>query len=174
METATLPELDAAARRELAADHLALARKLARPFKLAHPTDRDEYESAAGMALVKAANAYDPSRGAKFATFARHCIVGALIDVRRRGRPIGLQAGDVALSLVPSAAEPTGRAAELADEVARMLRKLPPRLAAACRALYVDGMTQAEAAAELGYSKAGMSKMVRLALDLLRESARVA
>src|SRR4051794_5854259 len=68
----------------LAARYLPMARALAKPLKAAWPAARDEFESAACLALVEAAEAFDPSRNVKFSTFARYRIWGALRDVQRR------------------------------------------------------------------------------------------
>src|SRR5205807_753874 len=73
--------------RELAAQFLPLARKLAKPLKTMFAQWKDEFESAACLALVEAARSYDPSRNIRFATFARFRIRGALMDV---GRVMGL------------------------------------------------------------------------------------
>ena len=48
------------ARQRLAARYLPLARALARPLKQSWPQARDEFESAACLALVEAAEAFDP------------------------------------------------------------------------------------------------------------------
>ena len=45
--------------------------------------ERDEFESAACLALVEAARSFDPTRNIRFATFARFRIRGALVDVGR-------------------------------------------------------------------------------------------
>ena len=59
-----------AGQQTLALRYLPLARKLARPFKAAWPALRDDFDSAACLALVEAASSFDPERNVKFATFA--------------------------------------------------------------------------------------------------------
>lgn len=76
-------------RQALAERYYPLALALARPLKRSFPADRDEFESAAGLALVEAAESYDPRFGVKFPTFARHRISGALRDVQRNRIPGG-------------------------------------------------------------------------------------
>jgi DNA-directed RNA polymerase specialized sigma subunit len=72
-----------AEQQDLAATYMPMARALARPLKEAYPALRDELESAACLALVEAAESYDPARNVRFSTFARHRIWGALRDVQR-------------------------------------------------------------------------------------------
>jgi DNA-directed RNA polymerase specialized sigma subunit len=52
-------------------------------MRYAWPGAQDEFESAALLALVEAAQAFDPTRGVKFTTFAHHRISGALRDLKR-------------------------------------------------------------------------------------------
>src|SRR5690349_18923074 len=78
-----------AAQQELALRFLPLARSLARPFKMSWPSLRDDFESAACLALVESAEAFEPERNIKFITFARHRIWGALRDVQRSVLPLG-------------------------------------------------------------------------------------
>ena len=47
------------------------------------PGASDELQSVAYLALVEAAQSFDPSRNVNFATFARLRIQGALLDLRR-------------------------------------------------------------------------------------------
>src|SRR5262245_53427573 len=56
---------------DLAADYMPLARALAKRFKDAWAFENDEFESAACLALVEAAQSYDASKNVKFATYAR-------------------------------------------------------------------------------------------------------
>ena len=69
---------------ELAAKYLPMARALSRPFKDRFPDSWEEFDSAACLALVEAARAFDPDRDVKFSTFARRRIWGGLCDARRQ------------------------------------------------------------------------------------------
>ncbi len=62
----------------LAVRYLPMARALAKPLKRTWPSESDEFESAACLALVEAAQSFDETRNVKFATFARYRIWGAL------------------------------------------------------------------------------------------------
>lgn len=171
-----------AAQQDLAARYVPLARHLARPLQRAWPAAREEFESAALMALVEAAQSYDPSRNVRFATFARLRITGALRDVQRRQalpgwrvdrehaplvgplQPDSEQSGRVLLS---DPGRPVGSEYEAADAVEGWLRKLPPRHAAACRQIYLQGKTQTLAARALGCSQSRLCCLHREALAML-------
>lgn len=170
------------AQRALAADYVPLARALSKPLKAALPEARDEFESAALLALVEAAESFDPDRGIRFSTFARHRIRGALRDVQRslvvsgwrddasnapcvghlvpeleqHGRVLGIQ---------PDA--PVGEDLEQTEAIERWLRRLPPKHAAACRQIYLHGKSQGEAARTLGCSQSRLSYMHREAMAML-------
>lgn len=173
------------ARQGLAVQHLALARRLAgRQFRR-WPRERDEFESSALLALVEAAEAFDPRRGIQFTTFARHRIEGAMRDVQRRlyarTRPWdrlseeltpaenGPGLNDHAARVLGIQSQPAvGAELEGQDAVEHWLRALPRRYAEACRELYVHGRNQTEAAAVLGISQSRLSAMHRAALAMLQ------
>jgi hypothetical protein len=67
----------------MAERYISLARSLAKPYKRRWPSEWEELDSAALFALVEAVEAFDPSRGVPFGTFARIRILGALRDVCR-------------------------------------------------------------------------------------------
>jgi RNA polymerase sigma factor (sigma-70 family) len=173
-------------RQRLVARYLPLARALSRPYKRHWAGARDEFDSAAALALVEAAESFDPERGVNFATYARHRIDGALRDVRRdlidhhqrfltntpasgdvlagdgcpthRGRLLGI-----------AAPEEVGEDLERREMVEHWLAKLPRRHAYACRQAYYHHRTQAQIARDLGYSQSRMSNIYREALELLRD-----
>lgn len=68
---------DAGARDALIVAHLGLAKHLARRF-VARGQTQDDLIQAACLALVKAADRYDPSRGVEFSAYAARVIVGEL------------------------------------------------------------------------------------------------
>ena len=167
------------AQQDLAMRYLPLARSLAKPYKASWPASRDEFESAACLALVEAAESFDPARNVKFATFARHRIWGALRDVQRgmialgwrcdaaHAPTVGSLPRDVeqhghVLGVQPE--EPVGAALEAIDEIEGWLRKLPARHAAACREIYLRGKTQHEAARSMGFSQSRLSCIHREAM----------
>ena len=171
------------AQQELASRFLPLARGLSKPLKLMYPCWRDEFESAACMALVEAARRYDPSKNIRFATFARFRIRGALMDVGRAMLLAGLedvedQPGVVALTpfneergkvLVAVEPPPVGEDVDDVDELENWLRKLPQRHAEVCRLYYLFGKSQAEIADLFGCSQSEITRLHKKSLDLLSE-----
>jgi RNA polymerase sigma factor (sigma-70 family) len=172
---------------ELAEQFLPLARGLARPLKRMFRQWRDDFESAACMALVEAARNFDPSRNIQFATFARFRIRGALNDVGRsmclsgwegdherapevhRLTPLNEEFGIVLNSVTDPA---VGTDVEAADSVERHLRRIPPRHAEVCRLRYLEGKTLAEVAEVLGVSQSEINRIHRQAMELLTEPYR--
>lgn len=176
------PPLDDAGR-ALAAAYLPLARALARPLKDRWPRDRDEFESAACLALVRAAQAFDPAAGARFVTIAWNQIHWGLADARRKLHPGCRRVGPArALRLVPldearaAPARPAARgsgpgppaACEASEAFEHRLRPLPDRDRVLLRLLYRDGLTEADAARALGRSKTWAHARHAAALARLR------
>jgi RNA polymerase sigma factor (sigma-70 family) len=174
---------------ELAARYIPLAQTLSAPLKRDWPSAREDFESAAMMALVEAAQAFDPTREIKFGTFARFRILGAMRDVHRdmlvRNGWTPDQAEIPAIaSLVPTMEEhghvlgikdqhEAGRDLELSEAVEALLRGLPRLHAEACRLLYIEGLNQEEAARRLGYSKTRLSTLHRESILFLANSCGV-
>jgi RNA polymerase sigma factor (sigma-70 family) len=173
--------------RAMAEQFLPLARALARPLKQMFPHWKDDFESAACLALVEAARSFDPERNIRFATFARFRIRGALFDVGRSMSLAGWEgdhenAPDL-VRLTPlneefgivlnSVRDPeVGADVDAIDAVEQWLRKLPRRHAEVCRRYYIDGKTQAEVAGEMGVSQSEITRIHRQSLDLLSEPYR--
>jgi len=171
-------------RQRLVLKFLPLARAWAKPFKKEWRWSREEFDSAAYLALVEAAVAYDPIRGVRFGAFAQSRIRGAMVDLANHlihtYRTNGSAderfyhliespdpKGRVMLSTED---EPVGSKVEAEEFVERWLDKLPARHAQACREIYVKGKTQNEAAEVLGCSKSKISVIHREAIDLIRDS----
>jgi RNA polymerase sigma factor (sigma-70 family) len=170
---------------ELATSYMPLARKLAKPMKTHWPSYFEELDSAACLAMVEAAQAFDPERGVKFATFARMRILGALLDARRR---IHAKAVDRPLPNVPrvyryipgmhersmlmlTSPDPdVGTDIESTEEVEYWLKALPPKHAKICREMYLDHLSQTEVAKRYGCAKSRISHIHSEAIQFLRES----
>jgi RNA polymerase sigma factor (sigma-70 family) len=174
-----------AAQSELAERYVPLAKSIAKPLKLAFPSSADDFESAALFGLVEAAQSFDPDRGVKFATFARYRIRGALRDALRDMVASGFhgnadespcvtsmtaESEEMGRMLLTSPDEPVGALFDGDEFVERCLMQLPARHRAACRKIYVDGKSQAEAAAELGYSKSRLSYLHKESLGILSDA----
>ena len=169
----------------LASKYLPMAKSLAKPLKKNWPVESEEFESAALLALVEAAQSFDPTRNVKFATFARYRIWGALRDVQRglitAGWRADMQNAPSVSSLTYDAEEhgrvlgsvpdaPVGEEFEAIDFVESWLRKLPAKHAEACRQIYIHDRTQGEAADHVGCSKSRLSYLHKESLDLLKDA----
>jgi RNA polymerase sigma factor (sigma-70 family) len=162
--------------------YLPLAEAMARKTDLPK-SELDDLISAGYLALVEAAQSFDPACKVNFATFARHRIRGALTAYRRswlglarRGKsarapafhrldPRDTTHGPV-LTQEP---EPRiGPVFEQTEALESYFRRLPSDQAAACRLIYLHGKSQEEVADLLGYSEAHLSRLHRDALAALR------
>jgi RNA polymerase sigma factor (sigma-70 family) len=171
-----------AEQQELAALYVPMARSLAKPYKEAWPNEWEAFDSAAMMALVEAAESFDPGRYVRFSTFARIRIVGALLDIQRQivkterqvdGTHSSHTGGDMTNlegigEILNATSEPeVGAELESCDAVEAWLCKLPAQHASACREIYLNGCNQAEAAERLGCSQSRMSMIHREAIAML-------
>ncbi len=171
----------------LATRYLPLARSLARRMKHSFPDAVDEFQSAAFLALVEAAQSFDSSQGVGFASFARHRIWGALCDLRReiirRFRPcgskselvvmqlaMGFETGGRLIGVEPD--EPVGSELETLETLQDWIGQLPRLQAQAFRYIYLDGKTQQEAAALVGCSKSNLNRIHSEGLRSLRQTYR--
>jgi RNA polymerase sigma factor (sigma-70 family) len=152
-----------------------MARQLAQRSGKFWPTEHDELQSAACMALAAAARAYDPSRKVGFGSYARHRIRGALRDLQRILRSNGqrenvprpsyrkLRVFDdekaQQTSVTPAHSNRTQSAA-----LERWLNGLPKAQATACRLIYVHAKTPDEVAAAVGCSKSFLFRLHREAV----------
>jgi RNA polymerase sigma factor (sigma-70 family) len=148
----------------------------------------DDLQSAAYLALVEAAQSFDPSRKVDFAAFARHRIDGALRDVRRESiqhtpRPehghsaesdrVGLEveSGSWILDAVPAA--PVGSDLEDLETVQAWISRLPRLQSQALYHIYLEGKTQEEAAALIGCSPPTLSRIHKDAIASIQFSRRL-
>lgn len=169
------PPLDDA-QRALTLQYLPLAKAMAGRVARKWPAGGDDFQSAAFLGLVEAAQAFDPNRGVSFATFARRRVMGALIDAQRsllikgwrgtsqtRPRFVQLEADSEARGQVVGIQDdrPIGAELEAAEAVEHWLDKLPARDSAALRLIHLDGKTQAEAAEAVGCSPATITRIHR-------------
>lgn len=171
--------------RGLTMRYLGMARAMASRFAQSRPLAGDEFESAAHLALVEAAQAYDSSRDVDFATYARHRIRGALMGVQRdlfaegwRGDVDGLpkfqpfehDSEEHGRVVGVRADRPVGAALETAETVENWLNKLPGLHSAAFRHIYFEGKSKSEAAALVGCSNASMSRIYHETLAWLHQA----
>jgi RNA polymerase sigma factor (sigma-70 family) len=148
-----------------------------------HPEWKQEFQSAAFLALVESALLFDPARNVDFSTYARHGIWGALRDARRdleqrskrsrRGSPrtvirIGEATERHGHVLNSQPDEPVGTELERHETVEAWIGRLPRPHSQAFRLIYLDGRTQEEAAELVGCSKASISRLHDQGLSWLR------
>ena len=165
-----------------------MASALSRRMRGMVPGESEELESTAHLALVEAAQMFDPSMSVNFATYARYRICGALRDFRRR--TLGGSRGDKTylpvfqrigndverhgqvLGIHPE--RPVGTEIEATDAVEDWLRRLPRAHGAVCRLIYIDGKSQDEAARIVGRSKSSVSRLHQEAIRWLINDIRLA
>ncbi len=173
------------AQRKLAERYLPLARAVAKPFKQRYPQESDEFESSACMALVEAAQAFDPVKNVAFGTFALYRITGELRQVQRRLAPRGwendIENAPLRISLRESYEE-SGRVLcchadppvpeMLEDPIAAVedwLRLLPKQHSRALREIYVHGLTWQGTAQVIGRSLSRVGYLHAEALAMLND-----
>ena len=82
--TPLTPEEQIIAKQKLAEKHIPLAYKIAAGFSKNWRWLKEDFESEALLALVEAANTFDPVYKVQFVTFATIRIKGALMTFRRK------------------------------------------------------------------------------------------
>lgn len=219
-------------RQVLIESHLGLANHLARRFS-DRGESREDLVQAAYLALVKAADRYDPSLGFEFSTYATRVILGELkhhfrdtgwaVRAPRQVQELYLEVNRAVSDLthrlgrsptVPEIAEacrrrpdevlaameagrayratsletPTEGGTQLHDHLASRerpdtvledrselwsyLQRLSPDDRELLRLRFVDELSQIEIAKRLGVSQMQVSRLLRRALDTLREAYR--
>jgi RNA polymerase sigma-B factor len=222
----------ATARTELIELHLPLARNLAGRYRYT-PEPREDLEQVASLALVKAVDRFDPTRGVPFAPYAVATILGELkrhmrdttwavhvprplkerilaveraeraLSARLGGAPtlaelaaeagvsaeqaleaLGARVAHDALPLEPpnsgegAAADELLAATEVEDfsgaveeriTLSRALRGLRPRERTILHLRFAEGLTQTEIANRVGVSQMYVSRLLRAALEQVRE-----
>jgi RNA polymerase sigma factor (sigma-70 family) len=158
-------------RRALVERYLPMAYALARPFVAVWPAIAAELDAEAAYALVRAAARWQPRRGVKFSTYARHRVIGSLQDLVR-ARHARTQRQRLAIQLLArrprrAPADPV----EMHDLVENLLRALTPRLRSLMLLIYRDGLNQREAADALEIGESTASHWRHEAIDLMRDRA---
>ena len=166
---------------QLVTDNIGLARFVAnkyRPSMRMMCCDYEDLVSIAKIGLVKAANAYDASKGTKFATLAVLCMHNELKMAHnlasRKGRK------DVVVASLNQIVADDVNTVEMLDTIAadvdvlaeverrddirhmwQMIERLPARDRRIMQLMYADGATQQAAASEVGLSQSYASRRVR-------------
>jgi len=168
----------------LALHYLPLARRLAKPFKAAWAPYRDDFESAACLGLIEAAQTYDSSKQVKFPTFARRRILGELRDVKRdmqlsgwrdsenppTVRHLGNESEPAGRVLCTTPQPPVEKVLEARETFEHWLTRLPKVHAKVCRLIYLEDLTGRQAGTSLGRSKTRINIIHKESLAMLDES----
>jgi RNA polymerase sigma factor (sigma-70 family) len=175
-----------------------LARKLSLRVPVVRRRGYDDAVQDGFLGLLRAAEVFDPKRGVKFSSFACHYISGYIrriaedsaglihlprIEKNRRNprfdgqrlaaSKIGSLCSSGARKDCLSSGDPPCASLERQDSdlaAARLMAKLPPRLAAVVRERVLNGKTLVSLAASEGVKPETVKKRWRLALQALREA----
>lgn len=163
-----------------------LARRLAK--RLPPTVSVDDVASEGYLALLKAAQRYDPTTGVPFGAYARRRITGALLDALRAMDPLSrlhraaVTAGatpweevslDVARDL-PQGSEADSRAIDRAHvRVEAILATLPPVDAAIVRGVLLDEQDVPTVAQAVGLTTRAVRERLAAALETLRAARAV-
>ena len=151
---------------DLAASHVALALRIAKRHAQRSPWLADEFESDAGLALVRAASDYDATSKVPFDVYAGIAVQFAMGETRRANLR---HAGRIdRLENVAWLAARHIAAIDAADSVDTWLQALPDRLAKVIHAIFRCERSQCDVAAELGLTQARVSQLKDSGLKLLR------
>lgn len=189
-ETALFASLhggDPSAREKLIQHNLRLVAHIVKKY-YSLPCDQDDLISIGTIGLMKAVDTFDPSRRARFSTYASRCIENEIRMQFRRDRKTG-----ATISLQENLEAESGSALTLADvlqdsfcmeenceqkddarQVRLLLETLPARERQILLLRYGLGgqppLTQLETAEILGISRSYISRLESHALDLLRQN----
>lgn len=153
------------------------------------------------LALVRAAELFDEARGFAFATYAYRCILRRVLRASLEQRLIAVPSGlcgerdqyraqarrmwcvrargwdsaDDFVAVVDDLAQPAPTdcaSVDRADLLEWVFRRLPPKEAGALRLLFLEGLTQQEAAQRLGVSQQRVHELRENAFRRVRLAAR--
>ena len=160
--------------RDLAANYLPLALRIAAGFAKLNPKKTPSIYSDANLGLVEAARSFDESKHCKFTTHAVPRIRGEIIDGLRAERSEGVRFNhdrptcqlDVEM-FKPWVLDDHVKNFDSLDSAERMLRKLPAKHAQALRMVAFDGLNQSEAAKAIGCVQSRINQLVKQSAQLL-------
>ena len=154
-------------------------------FLLADADRLAEAYSAAYIALLRAAENFDPARGVKFGSYASDCIQGKILQSLRDGKK-AQRLLTVSLD-VPLGEDGSGRLEEIVADpqavapeqstvqkmaFAQLLRPLKQQQRAVVQALYEGGQDTGDVAQSLGVSRQRVHQIHAQALEVLRQDAQ--
>lgn len=152
-------------------------------FLLADADRLHDAYSAAYIALLRAAENFDPARGVKFGSYASDCIQGKILQSLKDGKKahrLPTVSLDVPLSedggrLEDLVADPQAIAPEQSAvpkmAFAQLLRPLKQQQRVVVQALYAEGQDTGDVAQSLGVSRQRVHQIHAQALEALRQDA---
>lgn len=155
------------AQRDLAGANYPLALHVAR--RLARPGRLEEYRDAAVDGLLMAARAYDPGRGAGFATLAGLYMARSISDKEKYLRRSCRRPDPPRRDAAPEPWVPPRIPDDDVDFEA-LVAALPPRDRLLLRLRYRDGLARRVIAARLGTTRAWATELDARALGRLRDT----
>lgn len=144
----------------------------------------DELVSAGNVGLVEAGMRFDPLRCVLFGTFADRLIRGRMLDYLRsidmlsrkeRERGLVMERTRVSIENVRPIRAPDQDHLRIEAKVSveKLLGGLRTRLAKVLKLRYVEGLSGADVAAQLGVNASRVSQLETEAIDILRAGCRV-
>jgi RNA polymerase sigma factor (sigma-70 family) len=153
------------ARQRLAAHNIALAHALAKPFKDAYPSIRDDLNGVAELALVECAARFDKHRGIKFSKYARVRIICSLRD-ELRSRPIR-ETSHVESLICESVADdspPACSGVDSDDAAEHLIAGFGVQYRPLVRLIFVEGLTIEAAARRMGVLRGAVKRQLKTAI----------
>lgn len=149
----------------------------------------DDFDSYAAMGLIYAARAFDPGRGVLFSTYAARVMFQRLVNATYSERLIPVPyhrdlseaPGVVSIDSTHGSLDPADpreeEATQSAEDVRAVLRSalpcLSPGQARVARLVFLDGLTQMDAAAVLGVTVQAVNMRCQKAVRIFREVLRL-
>lgn len=128
---------------------------------------REDAIGEGNLALVNAANSFDPNAGVQFSTYAVACITNA---VRNMWRTNGREQVRIDRLMASTTEEMLSEhPVELTDGVLKALEQLDPRTQEILRMRHLEGLTLEATAEKIGLGKSRVQVLEKQGLERLRE-----
>lgn len=151
-------------------DHIGLLKSVVSSFERSCRPEDSELFPVACMCLMKAISTFDPSKS-KFSYWATKIIRNGIVkEIRKNAAPVSLspleddpsaQNFNMPLELIPLLTETSEQDTPTESENRRMLVRH-----------FLDGVSMAEIARELGFTREGVRQKVKRAIECIRKRHR--
>jgi RNA polymerase sigma factor (sigma-70 family) len=168
----------------LAAQYYPFIKKHVRPIVAAYPQYADDLRSAANACLIDSARCYNGKIA--FATYLKFKLEFAFKDCLRLVSKTGMTRVPPGVQCIKYQGidgehsenmcyDPHhDRLTEDREFLVRIMNGLPPVQKQLCRLVYLEGLSQGEAAMKVGLSKSRVSTLIKESLDRLRQAVQYA